>query len=168
MVKYRGAQLLSSPARAALFNRGARGVLILSSDRQHRARRTIGEGLNMDLNFITAIELNALIRKREIKPSQAAAPAVAPLRNLNRSLGAFCAMRRDKAMAEARGRDERVARREPIGPLAGVPIAVKDLEDVAQMATTYGSRAFRDNLASADSIEVARLRSAGAIVIGKT
>jgi len=122
----------------------------------------------MDLNFITAIELNALIRKREIKPSEAVAHAIARVEALNRSLGAFCAMRADKAMAEARAMDERVARREPIGPLAGVPIAVKDLEDVAQMATTYGSRAFRDNLASADSIEVARLRAAGAIVIGKT
>src|SRR5690348_9377387 len=121
MVKYRGARLLSSPARAALFNRGARGVLILLSDRQHRARRTIGEGLNMDLNFVTAIELNALIRRREIKPSEAVAHAIARVETLNRSLGAFCAMRADKAMAEARAMDERVARREPIGPLAGVP-----------------------------------------------
>jgi len=61
-----------------------------------------------DLNFITAIELNALIRKREIKPSEAVAHAIARVEALNRSLGAFCAMRADKAMAEARAMDERV------------------------------------------------------------
>ena len=64
--------------------------------------------------------------------------------------------------------DERIARREECGSLAGVPIGVKDLEEVAGMATTFGSKAFRDNLAAKDAIEVARLRAAGAIVIGKT
>src|SRR6266850_4031413 len=74
----------------------------------------------------------------------------------------------DWEMAEARAMDERVARREEVGALAGVPIGVKDLEEVAGMATTFGSQAFRDNLAVEDAIEVARLRAAGAIVIGKT
>ena len=122
----------------------------------------------MDLNFMPATELSALIRRREIKPSEAVAHAIARVETLNPRLGAFCAMRAEQAMAEARALDERLARREPAGPLAGVPIAVKDLEDVAGMATTYGSRPFRDNLAAADSIEVARLRAAGAIMIGKT
>ncbi len=123
----------------------------------------------MDLNFMPAIELNALVRRREIKPSEAVAQALARVEALDPRLGAFCAMRAEQAMAEARAMDERIAhRREPAGALAGVPIAVKDLEDVAGMATTYGSRPFRDNLAAADSIEVARLRAAGAIVIGKT
>ena len=120
------------------------------------------------LNFKSACELTALIRKRELKPSEAVAHALARVEALNGKLNAFCAMRAERAMAEARAMDERVARREEVGALAGVPIGVKDLEEVAGMATTFGSKAFRDNLAVEDAIEVARLRAAGAIVIGKT
>ena len=121
-----------------------------------------------ELNFKSAFELTALIRKRELKPSEAVAHALARVEALNGKLNAFCAMRAEQAMAEARAMDERVARREEVGALAGVPIGVKDLEEVAGMATTFGSKAFRDNLAAEDAIEVARLRAAGAIVIGKT
>ena len=56
----------------------------------------------------------------------------------------------------------------PTGPLHGLPIAVKDLEDTAGMRTTYGSPVFRDHVPEADSLLVTRLRNAGAIVIGKT
>ncbi len=121
-----------------------------------------------ELNFKSACELTALIRKGQLKPSEAVAQALARIESLNGKLNAFCAMRAERAMAEARAMDERVAQREEVGPLAGVPIGVKDLEDVAGMATTFGSKAFRDNLAPEDAIEVARLRAAGAIVVGKT
>jgi aspartyl-tRNA(Asn)/glutamyl-tRNA(Gln) amidotransferase subunit A len=121
-----------------------------------------------ELNFKSACELAALIRKREVKPSEAVAHALGRVEALNGKLNAFCATRAEQAIAEARAMDERIARREECGSLAGVPIGVKDLEEVAGMATTFGSKAFRDNLAAEDAIEVARLRAAGAIVIGKT
>ncbi|MGH7915595.1 MAG: amidase [Candidatus Binataceae bacterium] len=121
-----------------------------------------------ELSFKSAFELTALIRKREVKPSEAVAHAIARVEALNGKVNAFCAMRAEQAMAEARAMDERPVRRDETGLLAGVPIGVKDLEEVAGMATTFGSRAFRDNLAAKDAIEVARLRAAGAIVIGKT
>lgn len=121
-----------------------------------------------ELSFKSAFELTALIRRREVKPSEAVAHALARVEQLNGRLNAFCAMRAQQAMAEARAMDERLARREQVGPLAGVPIGVKDLEEVAGMATTFGSMPFCDNLAVEDAIEVARLRAAGAIVIGKT
>ena len=121
-----------------------------------------------ELNFKSACELTALIRKREVKPSEAVAHALGRVEALNGKLNAFCATRAEQAIAEARAMDERIARREECGSLAGVPIGVKDLEEVAGMATTFGSKAFRDNLAAEDAIEVARLRAAGAIVIGKT
>jgi hypothetical protein len=114
-----------------------------------------------ELKFKSACELTALIRKRELKPSEAVAHALARVEALNGKLNAFCAMRAERAMAEARAMDERIARREEVGALAGVPIGVKDLEEVAGMATTFGSQAFRDNLATEDAIEVARLRGRG-------
>jgi Asp-tRNA(Asn)/Glu-tRNA(Gln) amidotransferase A subunit family amidase len=121
-----------------------------------------------ELSYKSAVELAALISRRELKASEAVEHALARVETLNGKLNAFCAMRAELAMAEARAMDQRIARREEIGLLAGVPIGVKDLEEVAGMATTFGSKAFRDNLALEDSIEVARLRAAGAIVIGKT
>ncbi len=121
-----------------------------------------------ELSFKPAFELAALIRRRELKPSEAVAHAIGRVEALNGKLNAFCAMRAEQAMAEARAIDERLARREEVGLLAGVPIGVKDLEEVAGMATTFGSKPFRDNLAAEDAIEIARLRAAGAIVIGKT
>jgi aspartyl-tRNA(Asn)/glutamyl-tRNA(Gln) amidotransferase subunit A len=55
-----------------------------------------------------------------------------------------------------------------IGPLAGLPVGVKDLEDVAGLPTTYGSRPFKDYRPTKDSVQVARLKAAGAIILGKT
>lgn len=92
------------------------------------------------------------------------------IETLQPTLHAFASLRdRDAVLAEARSIDERLARGEDPGPLAGLPLAVKDLEDVAGMPTTFGSVLFDDAApAAADSIEVARLRAAGAIVVGKT
>lgn len=56
----------------------------------------------------------------------------------------------------------------PPGPLQGLPIAVKDLEDTAGMRTTYGSPLFADHVPTSDSLLVERLRRAGAVIIGKT
>jgi amidase len=56
----------------------------------------------------------------------------------------------------------------PIGPLHGLPVAIKDLADTAGLATTYGSVLFRDHVPIEDDLVVARLRRAGAIILGKT
>jgi aspartyl-tRNA(Asn)/glutamyl-tRNA(Gln) amidotransferase subunit A len=121
-----------------------------------------------ELHWMPAYELAAMIRRRELKPSELMAATIARIEQLNPKFNAFCAMRSDLAMAEARAMDERIANGEEVGPLAGLPLGVKDLEGVAGMATTFGSVPFKNNLAQEDSIQVARLRTAGAIVIGKT
>ena len=121
-----------------------------------------------ELHWMPAYELAALMRRRELKPSELMAATIARIEALNPKFNAFCAMRSEAAMAEARTMDERLARGEEVGPLAGLPLGVKDLEGVSGMVTTFGSVPFRNNIASEDSIEVARLRAAGAIVIGKT
>lgn len=84
-------------------------------------------------------------------------------------LNSVVALRADDARAEARDLDLRIAAGGRPGPLAGVPVLVKDLEDVAGMRTTQGSRLFEDAPpATADGLIPARLRAAGAIVVGKT
>jgi aspartyl-tRNA(Asn)/glutamyl-tRNA(Gln) amidotransferase subunit A len=75
---------------------------------------------------------------------------------------------RDDLERQAREIDEQRATGKLLGPLAGVPIGIKDVEDVAGMPTTYGSRLSKADAASRDSPQVARLRRAGAIVVGKT
>jgi Asp-tRNA(Asn)/Glu-tRNA(Gln) amidotransferase A subunit family amidase len=63
--------------------------------------------------------------------------------------------------------DARVARGEDPGLLAGVPILVKDMEDAVGLPTSYGSVVFKDNVAERDCTQVARLRAAGAVIVGK-
>jgi len=89
----------------------------------------------------------------------------------NVDLNAFVHLDGDGALAAARAVDAavRAGRHEDLGPLAGVPFGVKDLDDCAGMPTTRGSRWFANEPAkSVDSIHVGRLRAAGAIPIGKT
>ena len=78
-------------------------------------------------------------------------------------------MNADDAREQARALDARLARGEDIGPLAGIPLGVKDLEDAAGFVTTYGSALHvSDAPAEEDSVLVARLRAAGCVIIGKT
>src|SRR5271155_4874907 len=91
--------------------------------------------------------------------------------NANTELNAFVHLDAERALAAAEIVDAAVAagRGQELGPLAGVPFGVKDLEDCAGMPTTRGSRWFANGPAkTVDSIHVARLRAAGAIAIGKT
>ena len=121
-----------------------------------------------ELDWKPAYELAAMVQRRDLKASELMAAAIARIEAVNPRLNAFCALRAEQALEEARALDQRIARGGTPGPLAGLPLGVKDLEDVAGMATTYGSKPFKNNIAHADGLEVARLRAAGAIVIGKT
>ncbi|MFZ8889477.1 MAG: amidase [Pseudomonadales bacterium] len=91
------------------------------------------------------------------------------IEQLNPSLSAFTELRpREAVLAEARAVDEARSRGEPLPPLAGMPLGVKDLEDAAGLLSTYGSALYGHAPATEDSVLVSRLREAGAIVVGKT
>jgi aspartyl-tRNA(Asn)/glutamyl-tRNA(Gln) amidotransferase subunit A len=94
--------------------------------------------------------------------------ALARIEALNPSLNAFVALRAEAALAEAAALERRIAAGEDVGPLAGLPVGVKDLEDVADMPTTFGSIPFKHWRPRRDSVQVARLKRAGAIILGKT
>ena len=83
------------------------------------------------------------------------------------SINAFITVLGDRAREQARAVDAALAAGRDPGPLAGVPVAIKDLFDVAGVATTAGSRALADNIASHDAAAVARLTDAGAVIVGK-
>jgi aspartyl-tRNA(Asn)/glutamyl-tRNA(Gln) amidotransferase subunit A len=121
-----------------------------------------------DLCYLSATELSRLILKKELSPVELMEAALRRIEEVNPAVNAFVALRADEALAEARAMEEKIASGWNPGPLAGIPLGVKDLEDVEGMVTSFGSIPYRENMASADSLQVARLRAAGAIVVGKT
>jgi aspartyl-tRNA(Asn)/glutamyl-tRNA(Gln) amidotransferase subunit A len=112
--------------------------------------------------------LAARIAKKEVSPLEVMRDTIDRIDRVNPGLNAFVSLRPEAALAEARALTEKIAAGKPVGPLAGLPLGVKDLEDSAGMVTSYGSIPFKDNLVERDSIQVARLKAAGAIVVGKT
>lgn len=113
--------------------------------------------------------LAADVRALRVSARELTERALARIEATNGAVNAFVAVDGDRALAQAAALDERIARGDDGGPLAGIPIGVKDLEDAIGFPTTYGS-ALRvgEPAATRDSVLVARLRAAGCVVIGKT
>jgi len=108
------------------------------------------------------------LRRGELSPPELMEETLRRIDAENGRLNAFVLLRdREALLSEAREAGERITRGEARA-LEGVPLGVKDLEDVAGLVTTHGSVPFRENVATRDSIQVERLRAAGAIVVGKT
>lgn len=116
----------------------------------------------------TALEITRRVRSRETSAAEVITESLERVQRLNPHLNAFVALRSDEALIEAAELDERIAAGDDPGVLAGIPVGVKDVEDVAGLPTTFGSVPFKDNPAHHDSVHVQRLRAAGAIIIGKT
>lgn len=119
-------------------------------------------------HYKSAIELISLIRSKELSPRELMEETIERIEALNPALNAFVSLRAEQALDEAKAMTERIASGIDPGPFAGIPIGVKDLEDVKEMVTSFGSIPYQDNVAIIDSIQVARLKAAGAIVLGKT
>jgi aspartyl-tRNA(Asn)/glutamyl-tRNA(Gln) amidotransferase subunit A len=108
------------------------------------------------------------LARRELSAVELMQASLARIDATHGKLNAFVALReRDALLEDARAADERIARGEG-RPLEGIPLGVKDLENAEGLVTSEGSVPFKDNLAERDSVQVARLRAAGAIVVGKT
>jgi Asp-tRNA(Asn)/Glu-tRNA(Gln) amidotransferase A subunit family amidase len=117
----------------------------------------------------TLRELGATVRSRKIGARELVARSLQRIEALDPDLGAVVALRADEALDDAHGLDEWLAEGHEAGPLAGLPLLVKDMTDVAGMRTTFGSLTHRvAPAATTDAVVVARLRAAGAIVVGKT
>ena len=123
----------------------------------------------MDFRTVTVAELARRVRNKEVSAHEIVAASLERVEAINPSLLAFVAVDAERALEQAGAVDQLVAAGEDPGPLAGVPIGVKDAEDAAGYRTTHGSTLLADApLAVHDSVLVSRLRSAGAVVIGKT
>ena len=117
---------------------------------------------------MTAVELSGMIRSRKVSVREVMAAHLDNIDRINPSVNAIVTLLPDLAMASAEKADESLARNEDVGPLFGLPIAHKDLEETKGIRTTFGSPIFRNFVPDRDSIIVERLKQAGAITIGKT
>ena len=123
----------------------------------------------MDFRDHTVEELAGRVRDGDLSARELCEAALARIEEVNPAVGAFVALDGERAFRDAAGIDDRVAAGEQLGPLAGIPIGVKDLEDAQGFVTTHGSLVHRDDpAATEDSVLVARLRAAGCVVVGKT
>jgi amidase len=124
----------------------------------------------MELHWRSARDLAAAIRTRELSAVEVLDHHLARIDTVDVGLNAIVTLAdRDELRAVAQAADRAVAAGEPLGPLHGLPVAVKDLMDVRGLRTTHGSRAHADDPpAQADHLLVARMRAAGAILVGKT
>ena len=116
----------------------------------------------------SATELAAMVRSREVSPVEILDDVLDRVAAIGASLNAFVLLDADGAVRAAREAEAAVLRGDPLGPLHGVPVTVKDVQAVEGLPTRRGSRLSDPTPASADAPAVARLRAAGGIILGKT
>ncbi len=118
--------------------------------------------------FLTATELARGIRSRELSAVEVVSAHLARIEAVNPQVNAIVTLLPEQALKDARAVDEAFARGEELGPLAGLPVAHKDLALTKGVRTTFGSPIFEDFVPEEDALIVERLKKAGAITLGKT
>lgn len=121
-----------------------------------------------DLCRHTAVELARLLRSKAASAREVMQSHLDRIERINPKVNAIISLVPERALKAADAADQQLAFGRPLGPLHGLPIAHKDLTPTAGVRTTYGSPIFRDHVPDQDSLLVERLRSAGAIMLGKT
>jgi amidase len=109
-----------------------------------------------------------LIREGELSARETVDAHLAQIEHVNPRVNAIVTLIADQARQQAFEADEAQAAGQPLGPLHGLPTAHKDLQPTKGIRTTFGSRIFKDFIPDQDSLLVERVRSAGAILLGKT
>src|SRR5215469_3267502 len=134
--------------------------------------RSLAKSMNTagsDIVMMDGAELSRAIHAKNLSCVEAMTAYLAQIERLNRAVNALVALQDpDELLKQAKERDAQLARGEYMGPLHGIPHAVKDLQPVKGIRTTQGSPIFKDFVPTTDSLMVERLRNAGAIFIGKT
>ncbi len=122
------------------------------------------------LHDLSALDQAAAVRQREVSPSELVEHYLDRIATWSDAVGAYVTVTAELAREQARQAERtlREADVDDLPPLLGVPIAIKDLTDVAGVRCTLGSAAFADRVATADAHVVTLLRKAGTVVLGKS
>jgi Asp-tRNA(Asn)/Glu-tRNA(Gln) amidotransferase A subunit family amidase len=124
--------------------------------------------MSPDVTHMTAAGIARRIRDSDLSPVEVVDATLEAIEERNERTNAFVTVTDERARKAAERAERAVEAGERLGPLHGVPIAIKDLDDVAGVRTTSGSLLFEDRVAEENSPVVDRLLDAGAIVVGKT
>ena len=125
----------------------------------------------MDLCYASARQLARLIRTRKVSATEVMRAFIARIERVNPKVNAIVTFLPEQALAKAKKLDRRLARKggaDDLGPLAGLPIAYKDMVPTRGIRTTFGSPIYADHVPAEDHALVERLSAAGAITLGKT
>jgi amidase len=117
---------------------------------------------------LSAVEARALIGTKALSASELLESCIRRVDAVDPAVNAMVARDDARARVVARQADEATMRGEPLGALHGLPVGIKDLENVAGLRTTYGSPLFRDFVPDEDQLIVTSVRKAGAVILGKT
>jgi len=120
-----------------------------------------------EIPFLSVSQLSELIKNREVSPVEVVEGYLDRIDNLNDRLHAYLTVCREEALQAAQESEQALARGQYKGPLHGVPVAVKDQLNTAGIRTTSGTPIFNDFVPDEDATVVAKLTSAGAILLGK-
>lgn len=121
-----------------------------------------------DLATASASELARLVRTRKASAVEVMQATLARAERAQKAFNCFITICAEKALRDARAADAALAAGRRLGPLHGVPFHVKDLVNTRGVRTTFASAIYEHNVPAADSVSVARLQAAGAILMGKT
>ena len=121
-----------------------------------------------DIHWASAWQLREAIVARRLSAVEVAKHFIARISRLDRRTHSFVTLAVDAALEQAQAIDRRIHRGEPVGPLAGVPVSIKDQFWTKGIRTTSGSRIYANHVPEEDSLHVARVKAAGGVIIGKT
>jgi aspartyl-tRNA(Asn)/glutamyl-tRNA(Gln) amidotransferase subunit A len=121
-----------------------------------------------ELAYLSAVACAEMIRDRQLSASEVVRATLARAQEVQAATNCFITLCAEPALSAAALADQRLAAGELLGPLHGVPFHVKDLIDTKGVRTTFASLMFEQNVPEADALSIARLKRAGAILIGKT
>jgi len=121
-----------------------------------------------ELTWMPAHRLRGMIGRKQVSPVELTQLALDRIEQLNPSLNAFLTVTADRALARARKAEAAVMHGEPLGPLHGIPISIKDLEGVKGVRQTNGCLVYKDHVSPTDALATERIRAAGAVIVGKT
>ena len=154
-------------SRRRFFSQALSGVGMFTA-----AGRLLASGTNgttSDITSMTALQLSSTIKARKVSCKEVMAEYLSQIDRYNGKFNAAVSLAdSDLLLAQANRADADLKRGHYRGWMHGFPHLAKDLLDVVGFKTTYGSRIFKDNIANQDSVPIARIKNAGAIIVGKS
>jgi amidase len=159
---------VGSETRRHFLKKGVHTGVVLSGLLQSQASANQNQGGETSLTAKSVTELAQLIRGKKVSSKEVVQAHLDRIEEVNPAINAVVQLARDQALADADRADKLLAESSTVGPLHGVPMTIKDSFDTAGIISTAGTPGRKDFIPKKDATVVARLKKAGAILLGKT